>query len=670
MKYEVGQIYETPVGPKLYIGGDTKDENSWKSPVLEGPAASAIKGLTYSFSDEAIGNIRGPLDPDLTRDQAVKLEKASQKYYEKKFPGRSLAAETAGAIGTTIATRGYIKPGPVAQQGIGRAMLESGVASGIYGVGEGEGGPLDRAITGAAYGVGGGIAGAGLALGTRALARFGKNIKESFKTPEKLGKEAARKLVKEALEFDSTDINSAIKFILDRQGKPYSLADMGPNTRGIMDAVNVLPGPGKNQAQKFLFERNKGMFSRITSDLQEAFGNKASYFDTYKALEVARKEGGDRLYGLAFKKSVPVDAALVNLLERPSLQTAFKRAYKLAADQGVKLPRINLKNGKMYTAKGDLITSVDTKLMHWMKLALDEQIYTGKNPLSGIGPTQLRTLRDNKTKFVDIIDTANPAYKKARDQWADQASIMDALDSGMKFDVYGKVDTDFLVDDLAKMSKSEVEAFRTGVLNNLMKKLEDAVYDPQRGTGANLAQRLIRNETSRKLLRLTFPQDARGQKKFNKFMENLQDEIELKTTSSIVIGNSATASRQEAVSVLKGLVEPGDVQNLSPVGLMFSVIKADYPELAREAQESAAKELARILTTTNPQALRKIAKEIEDKGTFQGIVKKYIPKAGTEVARTLAAPRLIGTEIGILSGRVFEGDTIADLNARLGIQEE
>jgi hypothetical protein len=220
------------------------------------------------------------------------------------------------------------------------------------------------------------------------------------------------------------------------------------------------------------------------------------------------------------------------------------------------------------------------------------------------------------------------------------------------------------------MSKSEVEAFRTGVLNNLMKKLEDAVYDPQRGTGANLAQRLIRNETSRKLLRLTFPQDARGQKKFNKFMENLQDEIELKTTSSIVVGNSATASRQEAVSVLKGLVEPGDVQNLSPVGLMFSVIKADYPELAREAQESAAKELARILTTTNPQALRKIAKEIEDKGTFQGIVKKYIPKAGTEVARTLAAPRLIGTEIGILGGRAFESDTIADLNVRLGIQEE
>ena len=670
MKYEVGQIYETPVGPKLYIGGDTKDENSWKSPVLEGPAASAAKGFSYATSDEVIGNIRGGLDKNLTRDQAVKLEKASQKYYQDKFPGRSLAAETAGAIGSTVATRGLIKPGAISQQGIGRGAFEAGVASSIYGFGEGTGGIMDRATQAAAYGMGGAIGGATLTTLGRSLARFGKNVKESFKKPETVGRETAKNLVKEALENDSTDINSAIKFILDKQGKPYSLADMGPNTRGILDAVNVIPGPGRQQAQKFLFERNKGMFSRISSDLQKAFGNKASYFDTFKALETARKEGGDRLYGLAFKKSVPVDAALVNLLERPSLQTAFQKAYKLAADQGVKLPRINLKNGKMYTAKGKLVTAVDTKLLHWMKLALDEQIYTGKNPLSGIGPTSLRTLKDNKTKFVDIIDSANPAYKKARDQWADKASIMDALDDGMKFDTYGKLDTDFLADDLAKMSKSEIEAFRTGVLNNLMKKLEDAVYDPQRGTGANLAQRLIRNETSRKLLRLTFPQDAKGQKKFNKFMENLQDEIELKTTSSIIVGNSATAARQEAVSKIKGAIEPGDVQNLSPVGLLFSVIKADYPELSREAQEAASKELARILTERNPQALRNIAKEIEDKGTFQGIVKKYIPKAATEVARTVAAPRMIGTEIGILGGRVFEGDTIADLNARLGIQEE
>ena len=61
-------------------------------------------------------------------------------------------------------------------------------------------------------------------------------------------------------------------------------------------------------------------------------------------------------------------------------------------------------------------------------------------------------------------------------------------------------------------------------------------------------------------------------------------------------------------------------------------------------------------------------KDIEFKSNQS--VKKYIPKAGTEVARTLAAPRLIGTEIGILGGRAFESDTIADLNVRLGIQEE
>ena len=51
-------------------------------------------------------------------------------------------------------------------------------------------------------------------------------------------------------------------------------------------------------------------------------------------------------------------------------------------------------------------------------------------------------------------------------------------------------------------------------------------------------------------------------------------------------------------------MQPSDIQNLSPVGLLYSMLKADNPQLQEKAALSAANELARILTETNPTALK------------------------------------------------------------------
>ena len=82
-----------------------------------------------------------------------------------------------------------------------------------------------------------------------------------------------------------------------------------------------------------------------------------------------------------------------------SARNAFKKAYELAAEAGVKLPRINLKNGKMYTEQGYAVKAIDTKLLHWMKLSLDDSIYTGRTPLSGVGSTQLNLQKATKNEF-------------------------------------------------------------------------------------------------------------------------------------------------------------------------------------------------------------------------------------------------------------------------------
>ena len=120
------------------------------------------------------------------------------------------------------------------------------------------------------------------------MQNIGKAVKESFRKPEVAGKQEAQKLVKEALDFDKTDINKAIQFINEKAGKQYALADIGPNTRAYLDAVNVLPGKGKKEATDFLTKRNEGMLNRIKGDLQDAFGAKASYFETFSALKICK----------------------------------------------------------------------------------------------------------------------------------------------------------------------------------------------------------------------------------------------------------------------------------------------------------------------------------------------------------------------------------------------
>ena len=76
------------------------------------------------------------------------------------------------------------------------------------------------------------------------------------------------------------------------------------------------------------------------------------------------------------------------------------------------------------------------------------------------------------------------------------------------------------------------------------------------GRGTNMAFNIIKTPRSRKLLRSTFEPGKSGDAKFNKFIDNLTDEIDIKDTSNLIIGNSATAGRQEAVSTVKGLVQP------------------------------------------------------------------------------------------------------------------
>jgi hypothetical protein len=665
MKYEIGKIYTFPNtdGAYLYKGGDPKDQNSWKSNVMSGPVASTLGGTTFQFQDEILGGIRGALSPNLTMQEGIDLERKALEQYQKENPLTSFGYEMGGAIAPAIATFGASAPLSAAK--VGTTALKAGASGFAYGAGSGEG-IQDKVLQGAVTAPIAGITGGATTLLAKPVAKIGKTIKSAFESPVKKGEKEAVKLVKQALEYDKTNIDEAIKYILERSGKEFSLADIGPSSRAYLDAVNVLPGPGKKTAMDFLIKRNGGALDRIKSDLTDVFGEQGSYFDTYKALETVRKSSGQKMYQKAFEKKVPVSEELTSLLKTDVMQDALNTAYKIANAEKVKLPNLIIgKNGKLFTQKGAEVTDIDTKFLHYIKLGLDDTIYTSKSGQNPVGNVLLRLNTERKHEFLDFLDSNNPAYKAARNQWAEKSAIMDALDSGRNI-LKPSTNVDELADEITRMSQSEKLAFRNGVMNTIIDKMESSVFDATSGRGTNLAYNIVKTPKNKKLLRLTFPSTPQGEKSFNKFMSKLNDEIQIKDTANTVVGNSATVGRAEALAQIKNIVEPDDIQNLSTVGLVYGLFKSDYKGASEEASIAAANKLAQMLTETNPKALEQIRKEVAEKGFAKNILQKYIPNLGTAIGRGIVNPSPVGVATGSVVQPIAEGSSQA-LQQQIGL---
>ena len=649
-----GQL--TPDGQKMLDQLDTK---SWTTQGF----GQFLQGLSANFSENAIGSIKSFLSPApanvakqigmATPDQpapspsdvGVALERIGLEEYSKENPIKSVASNIAGAATPALLTKKPITSLP-AQVGVTTA------AAFTAGLGESEAElfspeSLKTGATGAAtalvmlpitkvVGMGGGAVYRGV-------------VKSIFDNPQKLGTDEARSLIKQALVADVGGVDEAIKFVLDRQGKtkPYALADIGANTRAYLDAANTIPSVGKATAKNFIEQRDKGILSRLTTDLQVAFGSKAAFFDEFNALKQARSQLGGALYDRALKKDVPVTPELVALMDRPSVKNAFARAQELAKEQSIKLPDVKVVNGKLVTSDGNPVTSINTTFLHYVKMGLDDGIFTGKSPTSGIGSTQLNAFKDTRSNFLALLDSANGTYKNARRVWASDTAVMDAMEEGRT--VFNKTpkDVDVLLNDMKTMTKSELEGLRLGTMQNLLDRIGGAqVADTVVGATGNPALKIINNPKNLRIIRETFPKDEAGDKSFGQFIKNLKTEVEMKSTSKQVLQGSQTAERTQAIKdVRAGGQAMREMPVMSIQGILTRALQRDYANLGDEQTRAVASEMVRILTTTNPAKLQKIGKELSGRSLYD-VISKDVPELLPALGRSILSP----SSVGVMSG--------------------
>jgi hypothetical protein len=609
-----------------------------------------LQGATLNFSDELLGTLNsvfgkkpgvisqaakesgyGDISP---RQAGIGLERLALEQRSSEKPVRSIAEQVVGGAIPAIASKGTTLP-----LTLGKAAIQGLKTGALAGFGAGEGSLEQQAISTGIGGAAGLVAAPALQLGARVVKNVSQPIlKSMFAEPDVTGLQAGRNLVKEALKSDVGSVDEAINTVLQNAGKPYTLADIGPNTRAYLDAVSLIPSPAKQTAKKFLEQRDKGISARLTSDLQSAFGSTASFFDEFNALKTARTDLGKKMYANAFNKQVPVNRELTDLLGRPSVQQAYARGINIAQEKGIKVPNVSVNaQGQLVTANNELVNKVDTEFLHYVKMGLDDLVYTGKSPSSGIGNTQLNSIKDTRSQFLNYIDKNNPSYKSARNYWADDTATMDAMQSGRTF---LKSNPDQLKADIKKMSTSEKEAFRLGAMSDLIERVGGQSTDTVVPMTANVARNILKDPKRVSLIKATFPDNELGKNKFNQFIKNFQTEMEMKATSGQVLAGSQTAARQEAAKAVRGTIAQ-EAPNIDAQNLIFNALKMDATQMNEQQLKSTANEVVKILTETDPARLQTIAKELTARRPSE-VISEVLTRGG----RGLISPYTTGGVAG------------------------
>jgi hypothetical protein len=134
--------------------------------------------------------------------------------------------------------------------------------------------------------------------------------------------------------------------------------------------------------------------------------------EALQAAVTARAADASRNYGDAFATTLTGDPTLAKLASNPYFNDALPDAVKLAEARGI-------------TAKTDL-----TQFLQFIKISLDKQLT--KSGDTALSATEKREVAKVKKELVSWVSAKNPAYKKAREAFAEASKPINAMEVGQE----------------------------------------------------------------------------------------------------------------------------------------------------------------------------------------------------------------------------------------------
>lgn len=416
--------------------------------------APIAQGLTLGAADEILGGIEGLSNLGEEGGFSAGYERGKQKVRAvgQEFKEEHPVASPLLEIGAGLAAPGFgaakfVGKGAGALAKIGRgatagAALGAGSGAAYSDEGSRTGGAIAGGTTGAL--LGGALPAVGMA-GGQILNQLGMR---TARGAEKVG---TQKVI-QALARDEITPQMLRDAAAGVGDKPAILADLGgSNLTGLGRAAQAVPSKAKNQLAETLYGRQEGQLGRIAGDVEETLGLKGrDVFDVAEELVSKRRENAAPLYEAAYQKGVIDSDGVRELLKRPAMKKALQSAKITAKDEGTALP-----DGML-----------DVRTIDYMKRSLDDRISALTRKGANDKARVLRSLRD---KMLDEVDNAVPEFKAARQQFAGDSQLMEALDAGQNF---LKADSRIIGKTIPRFTEGEQEMYRIGALDAIRKVMD------------------------------------------------------------------------------------------------------------------------------------------------------------------------------------------------------
>lgn len=546
------------------------------------------QGLSFSFGDELEAAIRslGGADYKKTRDEIRKRMGEFSQYN----PGIAAGSQLAGAALPAIATLGASAPATGGLNAIARGMAY-GTAGGAL---EGAGAAPEVADIPGYAGTGaviGGALGGAIPVATTGVARLGEALGN-------LGREAvsnnpasaAGRRISRALEADQLTPGDVASRMAELGPESIAGEAAGPSVMRLGNVAAQRRGQHIAELGRRLDERARSQQGRLTEDLNRETGVNTNFYDDFRSLDNQLRTNAAADYRAAYAKDIGLNATLEELLLRPDVSDAWKRARRSAANQGRQLPEYFT-----YDQNGDItgvIQTPDMEAWDWIKQGLDARIEANTDSLTGKVNRAGRDTLGLKHDILKVIDRMNPEYATARNRYSGTESLKTAMNLGRKI---LKDDYEITKEMVDNMTQSERTAYIRGAARAIQDKILAA------GEGDAVARKAVfKSPLYRQRLRPAFPDEA----SYERFMESMKREETFQNTRNILFRGSQSAER------LQGTMDEGmdpsviaDVASGGASGIVNAGLQYFKKFMGPSFTDEQANEVIRILGSTDPAEL-------------------------------------------------------------------
>lgn len=601
-----------------------------------------LQGATLGWSDELggigakLGSWMAGADPERTeqaRQQEVAQQRAGLTALRERDPVGSFAAEVVGSIPTAFGGLGAVQRGlqfmrPAAQM-VTTGVLEGGIT--------GAGAANEDRGTGAAVGAGmGGIlagalpaVGYGVQRGWKALDPLRRRLTEEPTT-------TAARVLSENLQAGG--VSPAMLRSRQRQlGPQATIADIAGSagvTLGQM-AIQADPANSLLRARRVLEPRGIGSTRRLREEVAQATGITDRLQPSLDAVRERQQAIAAQTYARANAHEIPLTDKLKGLLARPPMRRAFEEAKEAAATRGEELPPLF----KMDELGDWEQTGVLPDMPAWqrMKEGVDRLIESEVDPITGRMSSKGRDLSMMKDELLEELDDINPDYRQARNLFAGDEALQNAMRRGEQFLTMKTRDVEQAV---RGMSDSEREGFLTGAVEAIREKMGRA------REGEIGEFRFLETTNTREKLRKMFPAGREGDRQLAQLMRTLRRERTFATTRQQLIGNSQTALREAARRAAEsGVAVPTSAEIISnPVR---GTIQAGIQKAGRALStisDKSMEELGRLVL--DPNNVEAVISEMQRRGVPQEEIIRFVNRysQGSAMAAPAATLGILGAQ--------------------------